>query len=55
MMSTVVILVIVEETYLCESCLLGVGRSFLKSLLPSTHLRGKFKKQDQKTNQMTVH
>lgn len=36
----------VEETYLCESCQLGLGRSYLKSLLPSTHLRGKFKKQD---------
>lgn len=38
---------IVEETYLCESCQLGLGRSYLKSLLQSTHLRGKFKKQDQ--------
>lgn len=38
---------IFEETYLYESCQLGLGRSYLKSLLPSTHLRGKFKKQDQ--------
>lgn len=29
---------IVKETYLCESCQLGLERSYLKSLLPSTHL-----------------